>query len=120
MCNTYDTLSCPVTSGIWVYLTLLPTLLLNSSSRDPELGVRDILGWCLWLVGMSFECLADFQKAVFRSDPENRTRFISTGLWAISRHPNYFGEILLWFGLYVSASTVFRGYQYLVSCLMST
>ncbi len=99
--------------GVWVFVTLFPTLLLNSLTRDPPIGARDYLGWSLWAVGMTFECLADFQKAMLRSNPANKNKFISSGLWSVSRHPNYFGEILLWFGLYVSASSAFRGLQYL-------
>ena len=116
--------------GVWVWVTLLPTLLLNTERRDPVLGNRDYIGYSLWLVGFLFEVVADMQKSIFRANPDNDVRdsmlyqyhlsinivqgkFISSGLWAISRHPNYFGEILLWFGLYISGSSVFRGYQYL-------
>merc|ERR1712004_737988 len=59
------------------------------------------------------EVVADMQKSVFKSDPANEGQFISSGLWSVSRHPNYFGEILLWFGLYLACSAVFRGWQYL-------
>lgn len=98
--------------GVWVIVTLLPTLLLNDSSRNPRLGVRDYVGWALWAIGMFFEVTADLQKTMFRNKPENKGKFIRSGLWAISRHPNYFGEILLWFGLYISASSVFRGWEF--------
>merc|ERR1712156_63276 len=67
----------------------------------------------MWLVGMAVELTADYQKHVFRSNKANSEDFIKTGLWGISRHPNYFGEILLWFGLYISASSTFRGWQFL-------
>ena len=56
---------------------------------------------------MVFETAADYQKAVFRSQIENKDRFITTGLWSISRHPNYFGEIALWFGLFIAAAPYF-------------
>lgn len=99
--------------GVWVFVTLLPSLLLNNSTKDVAIGRRDYLGWTFWMVGMFFEVVADFQKTMFKNDPRNEGKFINTGLWAISRHPNYFGEILLWFGLYFSASSVFRGVEYL-------
>lgn len=100
--------------GVWVFVTLLPTLMANSpSARDPALTTQDLVGWSLWGIGMAFEVIADLQKSLFRMNPENKDKFIQEGLWSISRHPNYFGEILLWAGLYVSASTTFRGAQYL-------
>jgi len=99
--------------GIWVFVTMLPTLMLNSSERDRPLGNLDVIGWGLWAIGMGFEVIADFQKSAFRRNPNNKGKFITTGLWSISRHPNYFGEVLLWFGLYISASSVFRRFQYL-------
>ncbi|XP_064455518.1 uncharacterized protein LOC135366650 [Ornithodoros turicata] len=99
--------------ALWVFMALLPTLLLNTCHRNISLSIRDYIGWSLWGLGFCFEFLADHQKAVFRSIPENEGKFISTGLWSISRHPNYFGEILLWFGLYLSASSVLRELQFL-------
>jgi len=99
--------------GIWVFVTLLPTLLLNSARRGPQIGSRDYLGWGLWAAGFVIEVVADAQKSYFRSFPENKGKFITSGLWSVSRHPNYFGEILLWFGLYISASSSFTGLQYL-------
>jgi len=99
--------------GLWVFVTLLPTLMLNESKRDRPLGAQDYIGWAIWAAGMVFEVTADLQKSAFRRDPANDGKFINTGLWSISRHPNYFGEISLWFGLYVSASSVFSGLEYL-------
>merc|ERR1719391_411990 len=80
---------------------------------DQSLGWLEKVGWAMWVVGMAVELAADYQKHVFRSNKANSEDFIKTGLWAISRHPNYFGEILLWFGLYISASSSFTGLQYL-------
>ncbi len=99
--------------GVWVFVTLLPTLMLNEAARNPPLGPQDYIGWSLWAFGLVFETVADVQKSMFRAKPENEGHFIRSGLWAISRHPNYFGEITLWFGLFISASSVFRDWQYL-------
>uniref|UniRef100_A0A1E1XCH9 Putative steroid reductase n=1 Tax=Amblyomma aureolatum TaxID=187763 RepID=A0A1E1XCH9_9ACAR len=97
-----------------ILVTLFPTLLLNTSKwADAPLGMRDLAGWFLWLVGFTLEVVADHQKATFSTDPRNEGQFIRTGLWSVSRHPNYFGEILLWLGLYLSASSVFRRTEYL-------
>ena len=74
---------------------------------------QDYIGWSLFGVGFLFETIADLQKTVFRANEKNAGKFITSGLWGISRHPNYFGEIILWFGLYISASSTFRGWQFL-------
>ena len=63
--------------GIWVWITLLPSLILNTEKRDPPLATRDYLGWTLWTVGFLFEVVADMQKSIFRADPKNE---VCTGL----------------------------------------
>jgi len=100
--------------GVWVFVTLLPTIMMNNSGVARErLCRRDYIGWAVWGIGFAFELIADYQKSTFRSISANKGKFIQTGVWSISRHPNYFGEILLWFGLYISSSSVFSGWQYL-------
>lgn len=100
--------------GVWVLVTILPTLILNNKENDRRpISNRDYIGWSLWIVGFLLEITADWQKARFRNNPDNAGKFIQNGLWSISRHPNYFGEILLWTGLYISASSVMKGKEYL-------
>nr|XP_060620027.1 uncharacterized protein LOC132768294 [Anolis sagrei ordinatus] len=99
--------------GVWVFITLLPTLLLNLEKHEKPLGFWDYLGWSTWAVGFIIEAVADQQKWHFRSNPDNTGKFIQSGLWAYSRHPNYLGEILLWTGLFVSAASVLHGWQYI-------
>ena len=89
--------------GTWVFITMLPVLILNQSTEIVNFGTYDYIGIPLWAVGFLFEVIADFQKSSFRKLIENKEKFISTGLWSISRHPNYFGEILLWIGIALSA-----------------
>ncbi|MBT87020.1 MAG: hypothetical protein CMA62_05865 [Euryarchaeota archaeon] len=85
--------------ALWVFLTLNVVLVINTQSGEaPPLGVWDGIGLALWLAGFSIEVLADSQKSAFNSKEENEGRWIDEGLWARSRHPNYFGEILLWTG----------------------
>jgi len=99
--------------AVWVWVTLLPTLIANTQRRNPTLGTRDYIGWTVWAGGFLIELVADMQKSIFKADPTNEGKFIQSGLWSLSRHPNYFGEISLWFGVYISCSSVFRGWQYL-------
>ncbi|KAL4623686.1 hypothetical protein GN956_G18681 [Arapaima gigas] len=99
--------------ALWVFVTLLPTLILNSERRDKPLGARDYVGWGIWGLGFATEAIADQQKWNFKQNPDNTGKFIQSGLWAHSRHPNYLGEILQWTGLFVSASSVMRGPHYL-------
>ena len=98
--------------GLWVYLTAACALAAMTSMSSPPLGGFAIVGVALWLVGFAIEVLADAQKSRFRSDPANRERFISSGLWAWSRHPNYFGEIVLWLGIAILAFPTLSGWQY--------
>jgi len=96
----------------WVWITLLPTMVLHIRQQDKPLGYRDYIGWGIWSLGFLIEMIADSQKSKFRADPDNHGKFISTGLWSICRHPNYLGEIMMWFGLFLPASSVMRGNDY--------
>lgn len=100
-------------SGAWVYVTMAPGLAALSSAESVALDTFFAVGLSLWLAGFAFEVVADRQKTLFRADPENKGKFITTGLWSISRHPNYFGEIVLWVGISVIAFPVLSGWQYL-------
>ena len=99
-------------TGVWVLLTLLPTLILNAKKEDTELCLRDYIGWSIWTAGMLIEAIADYQKFTFRHNPANADKWIQQGLWSIVRHPNYLGEILLWFGHFISASSTLHGFEY--------
>ena len=99
--------------ALWAFLTLYPTLILNTKQRDQALTTRDYIGWSMWAVGFVIEAVSDYQKYIFRSDPANNNKWITSGLWSIVRHPNYLGEIIMWFGLYISASSTFQGIEHL-------
>ncbi len=98
--------------GAWVFITMAAGLAAITSMTQRPLGIFAIAGVFLWLVGFSIEVVADRQKTKFRQLPENADHFISSGLWAYSRHPNYFGEILLWLGITVIALPTLVGWQY--------
>lgn len=85
-------------------LAWIITLPLYASLTLPGTSLPlDVLGVTLWLVGMSFESVADWQLARFKSIPENKGKVMDKGLWRYSRHPNYFGECLIWWGFYLLA-----------------
>ncbi|CAI5524675.1 unnamed protein product [Closterium sp. Naga37s-1] len=105
--------------GMWVLLVSLPLLILNASHPQPQwLSATDVAGMAIWLTGFLIETISDHQKLLFSLRQENEGRWISSGLWSWSQHPNYFGEILLWFGLYLLA---FAGLSpaYRLICLVS-
>ena len=82
--------------GLWVFIMLLPLLIITQSEKSIQLKALDYLGCILFIAGISIESIADYQKSKFRSESKNKDKFIKSGLWKLSRHPNYFGEILLW------------------------
>ncbi len=100
--------------GLWVVLTLACALAVVTSTDRAELGPVGVIGAVIWAVGFAIEIVADRQKAAFRADPANKGRYITSGLWAWSRHPNYFGEILLWVGIAVMAVPILSGWRWLM------
>ncbi|MGI9342241.1 MAG: DUF1295 domain-containing protein [Gammaproteobacteria bacterium] len=99
--------------GLWVSFSLAAALAAVTSATRAGFGVLALLGGAVWLFGFGIEAIADRQKRRFRKDPANAGRFIATGLWAWSRHPNYFGEIVLWCGIAVIAVPNLAGWQFL-------
>ncbi|WAQ95096.1 hypothetical protein MAR_007567, partial [Mya arenaria] len=91
--------------GLWIFVTLLPVLVLNNKKEDKPLTYRDYAGWGLWTLGFLFESIADYQKSAFKANPDNAGKFITSGLWSTSRYPNYFGEICMWSGLFLTSSS---------------
>ncbi len=100
--------------GLWVLLTAAAALAIITTDRRQDLDWPSIIGVAVWLVGFGIEVAADRQKSSFRSDPANKGRFIDTGLWAWSRHPNYFGEITLWTGIAIIAIPILAGWAWTV------
>jgi steroid 5-alpha reductase family enzyme len=98
--------------GLWVVLTLGAALAAITTDVREGLGLLSFAGLGVWCLGLAFEAVADAQKSRFRADPRNRGDFIRTGLWAWSRHPNYFGEIVLWVGVALVAVPVLHGWQW--------
>lgn len=100
--------------GLWVFLTMNVVIVINSqASPAPSLGIWDGIGLALWLLGFGIEAIADYQKTAFNAAPENSGRWIEGGLWSLSRHPNYLGEILLWTGIACFGIPCFTGLEML-------
>jgi steroid 5-alpha reductase family enzyme len=98
--------------GLWVLFTAAAALAVLTSEARVDLGWVAWLGIAIWVLGFAVEVVADRQKSAFRADPANKGKFITTGLWAWSRHPNYFGEITLWLGIAVIAVPILDGWRW--------
>jgi steroid 5-alpha reductase family enzyme len=109
--------------GVWVFLTALPVFMANElEAKDTMKHVTntEMFGFLLWFIGFFFELIADIEKLKFNSkNNANRKMFISTGLWKFSRHPNYFGEILLWFGVAIVSCVHMTSFRQKLVCFLS-
>jgi steroid 5-alpha reductase family enzyme len=98
--------------GLWVTFTAAAAWVAIANTTRRELDIFAVVGLLVWLLGFAFEVIADSQKSRFNADPANKGKFIRTGLWSRSRHPNYFGEIVLWLGVAIIAIPVLQGWQW--------
>jgi steroid 5-alpha reductase family enzyme len=98
--------------ALWVTFTMAAALVAITTTTRRGLDVFTVIGFLVWVFGFAFEVIADSQKDRFAADPDNKGKFIQTGLWSHSRHPNYFGEITLWVGVAVIALPVLQGWQW--------
>jgi steroid 5-alpha reductase family enzyme len=98
--------------GLWIVFTLAAALVAITANNRKELDLFALIGFLIWALGLTVEVVADSQKGRFKANPENRGKFIKTGLWSRSRHPNYFGEIMLWIGVAVITLPVLKGWQW--------
>ncbi len=98
-------------SGLWVTLCSMCALVAISSAEGIVMNALTYIGIILFIIGFSIEVIADNQKTAFRSIEANKDSFITSGLWSKSRHPNYFGEVLLWFAIAVISFSSLEGLQ---------
>jgi steroid 5-alpha reductase family enzyme len=98
--------------GLWITFTAAAALVGITTLTRKDLDVFAIIGFLVWVFGFAFEVIADAQKSRFNANPENKGKFIHTGLWSRSRHPNYFGEIVLWVGIAIITAPVLQGWQW--------
>ena len=99
--------------GLWVSLCSMCALTAISSNTGIVTNAFFYIGLALFILGFSIEVMADMEKSAFKAIQDNKDKFITTGLWARSRHPNYFGEIVLWTGIAVMSFSSLQGLQYL-------
>lgn len=94
----------------------LPIILINSTNRQfTDLTLLDLVGFSSWCTGLLFEAVADYQLYLFLQDPAHRGKIMMQGLWRYSRHPNYFGEVLMWWGIFIIACNISYGWTTIIS-----
>jgi steroid 5-alpha reductase family enzyme len=90
-----------ILQGVLLFLIVFPVLLLNKNIETLTFGVIESLGLLIWVIGFYFEVVGDAQLSQFVKDPLNKGKLMQSGLWAYTRHPNYFGEVTMWWGIWV-------------------
>jgi len=100
--------------GVWVYASGLAVYITNVRSYDSnKVDIWMVLGWAVFAFGFLLENIADFQKTRWRAKPENKGMWIDVGVWSLCQHPNYMGEMLLWFGIYISNVSSYEGWEHI-------
>jgi steroid 5-alpha reductase family enzyme len=108
-----------VLQGFFMMLISLPILIVGFSTPQ-SLNAFSIIGLFMWLIGFAFEAIGDYQLSVFIKNKKNKTDIMQTGLWRYTRHPNYFGEVLLWWGIFVITLPLQNGFLGIISPLTIT
>lgn len=99
--------------ALWVSFTAGAAFAAITAPNEVSFEIFGVAGVILWLIGFGFESIADLQKSRFNANPQNRGKYINTGLWSISRHPNYFGEIVIWVGIALISFPAMEGWRYI-------
>ena len=89
--------------GVLMWIISAPLIAAQTSGYPVIITPLDVIGVVLWLIGMFFEALGDLQLMLFKANPANKGKLLTTGVWRFTRHPNYFGESALWWGYYIIA-----------------
>lgn len=105
--------------GFFLFIILLPVLFIHASA-PVSLQVTDVIGIMIWIIGFYFESVGDHQLKIFLKDPANKGKIMDQGLWAYSRHPNYFGEVTQWWGIFLCAAFLPSGYVTIIGPLLLT
>lgn len=94
--------------GVLMWTVSLPVMFANADA-SPTIGPLAVMGIMVWLVGFAFEAVGDYQLARFKRNPDNAGKVMDQGLWSLTRHPNYFGDALLWWGIGIAAAETGSG-----------
>lgn len=105
--------------GLFLLVVSYPLMLVNRTPGG-SLGALDFVGAAVWALGFIFETVGDAQLLRFKRAPENKGKIIMTGLWRITRHPNYFGEATMWWGIFLIALGAADGWTAIISPLLIT
>lgn len=106
--------------GFFLYLIILPVLIINQKDVGSPFNYLDILGVAVWIFGFLFEVMGDAQLAKFIKNPDNKGKIIQSGLWRYTRHPNYFGEVTLWWGIWLISLSAYFCFLSLIGPLTIT
>ncbi|KAH9502626.1 hypothetical protein Btru_073956 [Bulinus truncatus] len=101
--------------AVWVFTVSLPVIFVNapeSANRNDYITPQDIVGFILFSIGLITETVSDLQKFRFRNNPANKGKWCNSGLWYFSRHPNYFGEITIWIGIFLISTSILEKRQW--------
>lgn len=101
-----------ILQAVWAWTVSLPVTIVNSKPASNPLNALDYVGWVLFAFGAILEATADQQKLIYKRKPESRGRWTDVGVWSWSRHPNFFGEIIVWWGVFLSAINDLEGAEY--------
>ena len=101
-------------------LTIISPVIHAARAEKLQWNAFTSIGLCGWIIGFYFQAMADWQLAVFKSDKNNKGLIIQTGLWKYSRHPNYFGEILMWWSIFIITIPFANSFYFIVSPLTIT
>jgi steroid 5-alpha reductase family enzyme len=108
-----------ILQGVFLYIISLPILFINKSENTP-INWLDFTGLAIWLIGFYFEAVGDAQLMRFKKNTMNKGKLLQEGLWSLTRHPNYFGEVIQWWGIGIIALSVIDGWMTLIGPLTIT
>lgn len=110
-----------VFQAAWVFVVSLPVLYINGdrAGASVDSGVADYVGWALWGIGFISEVWSDLVKLHFRSDSKNNEKICRKQIWGWTRHGNYFGEMAMWWGIFISSMSIYEKSSAVVSTIAS-